>query len=293
LNLYSEKFLTLTQNQRVNKLSIDKNISELFSLKEKVAVVTGALGLIGKQHCYALAEAGANVVVCDLDETECAKFAATLTSLSLGIAVDITNKKSVLDLRNKIISNYGKIDILVNNAAINDKFEDPLSALEESKFENYPLEMFKKSLDVNVTGMFLCSQILGSDMAKKGNGSIINIASTYGIVAPDQSIYKNDKGEQTFYKSPAYPVTKGAVISFTKFLAAYWGNKGVRVNTLTPGGVKNKQDDFFVKNYSAKTPLGRMAQPKDYKGALIFLASDASSYMTGANLVVDGGWTAW
>jgi len=272
---------------------MDKQLSELFSLKEKIAVVTGALGLLGKNHCQALAEAGANVVVCDLDERECARFASTLTSLSLGIAADITDKKSVIDLKNKVLSNYGKIDILVNNAAINDKFEDPLSALEESKFENYPVKMFKESLNVNVTGMFLCSQILGSEMADKRYGTIINIASTYGIVAPDQSIYKNDKGEQTFYKSAAYPVTKGAVISFTKFLAAYWGNKGVRVNTLSPGGVKTNQEDFFVKNYSSKTPLGRMAYPTDYKGALVFLASDASSYMTGANLIVDGGWTAW
>ena len=274
-------------------MSVELKISELFSLKEKVAVVTGALGLIGKHHCHALADAGANVVVCDLNESECAKFASTLPALSLGISVDITNKKSVKDLKSKVISNYGKIDILVNNAAINDKFEDPLSALEESKFENYPVEMFRKSLDVNVTGMFLCSQIIGAEMANRGYGSIINVASTYGIVAPDQSIYKNEKGEQTFYKSAAYPVTKGAVISFTRFLAAYWGNKGVRVNTLSPGGVRDDQEEFFIKNYSAKTPLGRMAQPTDYKGALIFLASDASSYMTGANLVVDGGWTAW
>lgn len=274
-------------------MSEEKKIPELFSLKEKVAVVTGALGLIGKHHCYALSEAGANVVVCDLDESKCANFASSLSVLSLGIGVDITNKKSVTELKRKVLSNYGKIDILVNNAAINDKFEDPISALEESKFENYPVEMFKKSLDVNVTGMFICSQVIGTEMAKKGSGSIINVASTYGIVAPDQSIYKNEKGEQTFYKSAAYPVTKGAVISFTRFLAAYWGSKGVRVNTLSPGGVRDNQEEFFVKNYSAKTPLGRMAHPTDYKGALVFLASDASSYMTGANLVVDGGWTAW
>jgi len=274
-------------------LSQDKKISELFSLKEKVAVVTGALGLIGKHHCHALAEAGASVIVCDLNDTECAKFASTLPALSLGISADITNKKSVQVLKDEVISNYGKIDILVNNAAINDKFEDPLSAFEESKFENYPVEMFKKSLDVNVTGMFLCSQVIGAEMAKNCFGSIINVASTYGIVAPDQSIYKNENGEQTFYKSAAYPVTKGAVISFTRFLATYWGNKGVRVNTLSPGGVRDNQEEFFVKNYSAKTPLGRMARPTDYKGALVFLASDASSYMTGANLIVDGGWTAW
>ena len=274
-------------------MSDEKKISELFSLKEKVAVVTGALGLIGKHHCHALSEAGANVIVCDLNENDCAKFASSLSVLSLGISVDITNKKSVQDLKKKILSNYGKIDILVNNAAINDKFEDPLSALEESKFENYSVEMFKKSLDVNVTGMFICSQVIGSEMAERGYGSIINVASTYGIVAPNQSIYKNENGEQTFYKSAAYPVTKGAVISFTRFLAAYWGNKGVRVNTLSPGGVRDNQEEFFIKNYSAFTPLGRMAYPTDYKGALVFLASDASSYMTGANLVVDGGWTAW
>jgi NAD(P)-dependent dehydrogenase (short-subunit alcohol dehydrogenase family) len=274
-------------------VSVENKISELFSLKNKVAVVTGAIGLLGKNHCHALAEASAHVIVADLDKNECEKFASSLSGNASGFEVDITNKKSVIDLKDKIISKYGKIDILVNNAAINDKFNDPVSAIEESKFENYPVEMFRKSLDVNVTGMFLCSQVIGAEMANKSYGSIINIASTYGIVAPDQSIYKNEKGEQTFYKSAAYPVTKGAVISFTRFLAAYWGNKGVRVNTLSPGGVKDNQEEFFVNNYSAKTPLGRMAHPNDYKGALIFLASDASSYMTGANLIVDGGWTAW
>lgn len=266
---------------------------EIFSLKNKVAVVTGALGLIGKNHCEALAEAGANIVVCDLDESKCKQFASDLMEKSIGLAADITKKESVLRLKENILKELGSIDILVNNAAINDMFENPQAAAEQSMFENYPLELWQKSLDVNVTGMFLCSQILGSEMAQKGKGSIINIASTYGKVGPDQSLYLKPDGTQSFYKSAAYPVTKGAVISFTRFLAAYWGNKGIRVNTLSPGGVENKQDKYFIDNYSKKTPLGRMAKPTDYKGALIFLASDASDYMTGANLVVDGGWTAW
>ncbi len=272
---------------------MNNNTLELFSLKNKVAIVTGALGLIGKNHCIALAEAGANVVVCDLDEAKCKEFASTLPTKSIGVGVDITNKPSVENLRDKTLKTFGKIDILVNNAAINDMFENPQAAAEQSMFENYPLEMWQQSLNVNVTGTFLCSQVIGTEMAKSKKGSIINVASTYGIVGPDQSIYKKPDGSQSFYKSAAYPATKGAIISFTRFLAAYWGNKGVRVNTLSPGGVENNQDEYFISNYSAKTPLGRMAQPTDYKGAIIFLASDASSYMTGANLIVDGGWTAW
>lgn len=269
------------------------NSLELFSLKNKVAIVTGALGLIGKNHCQALAEAGANIIVCDLDENKCIDFASSLPTKSIGIGVDITNKSSVENLKDKVLKEFGKIDVLVNNAAINDMFENPQAAAELSMFENYPLEMWQKSIDVNVTGTFICSQVIGSEMAKAGKGSIINVASTYGMVGPDQSIYKKPDGSQTFYKSAAYPATKGAIINFTRFLATYWGNKGVRVNTLSPGGVENNQDEYFVNNYSAKTPLNRMAYPNDYKGAIVFLSSDASSYMTGANLVVDGGWTAW
>jgi len=265
---------------------------KLFSLKNKTAIVTGASGLIGRHHCEALAEAGANVVVTDVSEKAVKSFAQKLGKNHLGLAMDVKDAQSIKKVRDAVLKKFKRIDVLVNNAAINDMFENPSLAAEQSKFENYPLEMWQKSLDVNVTGVFLCSQILGAPMAKQSSGSIINVASTYGMVGPDQSIYVDEKGKRKFYKSASYPTTKGAVINFTRFLAAYWGSKGVRVNTLSPGGVENSQDEFFIENYSRKTLLGRMAVPTDYKGALIFLASDASSYMTGANLVVDGGWTA-
>jgi NAD(P)-dependent dehydrogenase (short-subunit alcohol dehydrogenase family) len=275
-------------------------LQSLFSLAGRTAVVTGSLGLLGRRHCRALAGAGADVIATDVDADRCAELADAINAelgpdapnRAAGAGADVTDPASLMALRDRTIEEFGTIDILVNNAAINDMFENPATAGELSKFENYPLDMFRRSLDVNVTGVFLCSQILGTEMARRGRGSIINIASTYGIVAPDQSIYRRPDGTQTFHKSAAYPVTKGAVISFTRFLAAYWGGANVRVNTLSPGGVENAQDDYFIGQYSARTPLGRMAAPTDYQGALIFLASDASAYMTGANLVVDGGWTS-
>jgi NAD(P)-dependent dehydrogenase (short-subunit alcohol dehydrogenase family) len=257
-----------------------------FSLKDKVAIVTGAAGLIGKSFCEALKDAGAQVIATDINTNE------DLNNYFFQYS-DITNELSVQQLANNIIETFGKIDILVNNAAINDMFEDPKSTYELSKFENYPLELWNRSINVNLTGTFICSKIIGKEMLKNGKGSIINIASTYGINAPDQSLYKNKEDEQIFFKPPAYSASKGGVIMLTKFMAAYWGKSGIRVNTLSPGGVENGQDEFFINNYSKKTPLNRMATVDDYKGAIVFLASDASSYMTGANLIIDGGWTTW
>jgi NAD(P)-dependent dehydrogenase (short-subunit alcohol dehydrogenase family) len=279
-------------------ISSSPDIHPLFSLEGKVAVVTGALGLLGRQHCIALLHAGAHVVAVDLDGDRSSAFASELGQLypdrsCVAVSADITDRASVIRLRDEVLAHFGTADVLVNNAAINDMVEDPAAATELSRFENYPLDLWRRCLDVNVTGTFLCSQVLGSWMAEQGSGSIVNIASTYGTVAPDQSLYRRPDGSQSFFKSAVYPTAKGAVLSLTRFLAAYWGGSGVRCNALSPGGVLNGQEPHFIENYSRRTPLGRMAAPSDYRGAIVFLASDASRYMTGANLVVDGGWTIW
>jgi NAD(P)-dependent dehydrogenase (short-subunit alcohol dehydrogenase family) len=265
-----------------------------FSLDGRVAVVTGALGLLGRHHTEALARAGAHVVVTDLDHEACVQRARELASrgpATFGQGADITKPESVRALRDRVLSAFGRIDVLVNNAAINDKVED--ASGEPLRFDNYPLSLFERELAVNVTGTFLSCQVLGTEMARRGSGSVINIASTYALVGPDPSLYKRPDGSRAFHKSAAYPTSKGAVLALTRYLAAYWGHRGVRVNALCPGGVENSQESFFVTQYSQRTPLGRMAKASDYEGALVFLASDASSYMTGSNLVVDGGFTAW
>jgi len=271
-----------------------------FSLEGRVAIVTGAAGLLGKHHVRALHAAGAHVVLADVAVDPVAAFARELGAETtrgpgelVAMAVDITDKGSLSKLRDALLSKFGRIDALINNAAINDKFESPEAGAELSKFENYPIELWQRSLDVNVTGMFLACQVIAPTMAKARRGSIVNVASTYGMVGPDQSIYVRPDGTRSFYKSPSYPTTKGAVLNFTRFLAAYYGGENVRVNSLSPGGVEAGQDEYFIRNYSKKTPLNRMAQPHEMGGAVVFLASDASTYMTGANLVVDGGWTTW
>ena len=225
--------------------------------------------------------------------TPCGKSQRPAAPRPRGLAADVTEPTTLEALRDWILTRWQRIDVLVNNAALNDKVEAPSLDVDTARFEHYPLDRWRRMLDVNVTGVFLPSQILGREMAARGCGSIINVASTYGLVGPDPSLYEREDGTPGFVKSAAYPASKGAVLSFTRFLAAYWGRAGVRVNALVPGGVENGQDDHFRRTYSRRTPLARMADPEDYRGAIVFLASDASRYMTGATLVVDGGFTAW
>ena len=268
-----------------------------FSLDGRVAVVTGAAGLLGRRHAAALSGACAQVVMTDLSEEALEQAVADVAEAGgpppVAVAADVTDPAALEALRDGTLSRFGRIDVLVNNAALNDRVEAPALAADAARFERYPLAEWRRMMDVNVTGVFLPSQILGREMAARRAGSIINVASTYALVGPDPSLYARPDGSVPFVKSPAYPASKGAVLAFTRFLAAYWGAEGVRVNALVPGGVENGQDDFFRGNYARRTPLGRMAAPGDYAGAVIFLAGDASSYMTGATLVVDGGFTAW
>lgn len=266
---------------------------KLFDLSGKVAVVTGGTGILGKLYCLRLAEAGAKVLVADLDSKRCKELAEEISQKTGAIAedhvVDLADENSVVAWAKQIISAHGSVDILVNNAAAKSpNFFAPL--------ERFPLDDWNKVMSVNITGMFLTVKELGSSMAARGKGSIINVSSIYGVVGPDQRIY-----EGSFYgdmggaiNTPLiYSVTKGAVISLTKYLATYWGPSGIRINTLTPGGVSSGQNSVFNQKYSSRVPLGRMAEAEEMVGALLFLASDASSYVNGHNLIVDGGWTVW
>lgn len=272
--------------------------NDLFSLNGHTVIITGGVGLLGREYALAIAQAGANVVVADLNQAAADQVAAEATAQSgnkaIGVGVDVSNKDSVLAMVEKTIETFGRVDGLINNAAINPKFDAGEAEKHVFDFENYPLELWQQSLNVNVTGMFLCAQAVAPVMLKQGRGVIVNVSSTYGLNGPDQRLYEpDDPDEPVSYKPVDYSVTKSAVLGLTRYLAAYWGRKGIRVNTFTPGGVYNNQDDAFVARYSYRTPMGRMADRADYCGAMIYLLSDASRYMTGANLINDGGWTAW
>lgn len=273
-------------------------ILEKFSLSGRVSVVTGGAGLLGAEFCRTLAEAGAAVAVVDLNKQAAEILAAMLCDQGYqarGYATDITSREAVEGLAESVVKDFGKLDILVNSAALDPKFDAAASekGIAPGNFEDYPLEQWNAALNVNLTGMFLVTQACVKPMLRQGKkGSIINICSTYGLNGPDQRIYIRD-GKRVAFKPVYYTVTKAGVLGFTRYLAAYYAGSEIRVNALTPGGVFNAHDDYFVRNYSAKTILGRMARKDEMNGALLFLASDASSYMTGNNVVVDGGWTAW
>ena len=271
---------------------------EILGLEGKVAIVTGGAGMLGREYCRAFTEASVHVVVADLRggaaEAHADRLNADGTAKAIGIETDVTDKTSVQEMVNRAFETFGRVDILVNNAALDPKFDVEHADEHTNAFEDYPLELWNQSIDVDLTGMFLCVQAAGRIMVKQGGGVIVNICSTYGVVGPDQRLYEHgDDTRPRTYKPVTYSVTKSAVLGFTRYLATYWAGKNIRVNALTLGGVFNEHDEGFVERYSYRTPLGRMAERSEYCGALLFVASDASSYMTGANLVVDGGWTAW
>ena len=269
-------------------------IFKLFDLTGRNIIVTGSSGILGSQYADTLSQAGANVILVDINDKN-NNLEKTLrkkykTNAKFYCA-DISIEKNVLSLKKNILTDFKKIDGLINNAAYTNidaiKNSDNISA----PFEKFSFQLWKKMLDVNLSGVFNCCKVFGSQMVKQRKGTIVNIASIYGIVGNDQRIYGNSK-----INSPvSYAAAKGGIIALTRYLAAYWYGKNIRVNTLTPGGVidESYQSKEFIKKYSEKTILGRMARSDEYNGALLFLMSDASSYMTGANLVIDGGWTAW
>lgn len=262
-------------------------------LQGRVVVLTGGAGLLGRNHSQALSCAGAHVIVADIDETAAHAVVGNLHGAEgMAVSMNVTNPASVRQMVEKVTERFGRIDALVNNAAIDPKFDSANGGAHTHSFEEYPLELWQQTLNVNLTGAFLCTQAVAPFLLSSGRGSVVNIASIYGIVGPDQRLYR-ENGMQLQFKPVAYSVTKSALIGLTKYLASYWAGSGLRVNTLTLGGVEAGHDPEFVRRYSDKTTMGRMARPDEYGGALVFLLSDASSYMTGANLVIDGGWTAW
>jgi 2-deoxy-D-gluconate 3-dehydrogenase len=293
------------------------NLPDFFDLSGRVAVITGGAGLLGAEFCRILAEAGARVVVADVNAEAAKALAASLNQrdkitpqpplgeaerrpggevpCALAVQTDVTSPESVQQMVDATLRTFGRLDILVNSAALDPKF-DPQHAssvsLHPSAFEQYPLDLWNQALAVNLTGMFLCCQSAVQPMLEQGKGVIVNVCSMYGLVGPDQRIYQREE-QPPQYKPVYYSVTKAGVLGLTRYLATYYAGKNIRVNALTPGGVYNGHDEDFVQAYSARAVLGRMANKDEMNGALLFLASDASSYMTGANLVIDGGWTAW
>lgn len=276
------------------------SVRKLYDLTGRVAVITGGAGMLGLRYGEAIAEMGGIPVLLDLDDTRCRAAAEHIRGTwggdAYGIQTDITAKEQVRSAIENVASRYGRIDILINNAALTVKgggagFEDYFAA-----FEEYPENLFDLALKVSLTGSMLVTQAVGRVMVEQGRGVIVNVSSDVGIISPDHRIYKGmtvGYAGKPFNTPIAYSMSKAALLAFTRYLATYWADKGIRVNAISPAGVYDDHAPDFVQRFSNLVPLGRMAHKDEYKGAIIFLCSDASSFMTGANLVVDGGRTAW
>jgi len=269
-----------------------------FDLTGRVAVITGGTGLLGQQHAEAVAGAGGIPVLADIYvsklDIHSPEFNRRFGSSASVVQVDITSPASVQSLLDTVLRKYGRVDILINNAANNPKMEKT-SEVEFSRLENFPLEQWQADLSVGLTGAFLCSQVIGTEMAKRKSGVIVNVASDLAVIAPDQRLYRKPElpPDQQPVKPVTYSVVKTGLIGLTRYLATYWAEAGIRVNAISPGGVYNNQPDDFVARLSTLIPLGRMANLDEYQAAILFLCSDASSYMTGTNLVIDGGRSCW
>ena len=249
-------------------------MSDLFSLEGRLAIVTGGTGQVGGEIVRGLEDAGAHVAIFDIAADR--------------FRVDVTDRAALA----AAVDEVGTPHVLVNAAALDSPPDAP--AEEVGPVESYPEASFDQVMDVNVKGTFLCCQVIGARMAAEGRGSIVNISSVYGMLSPVQDLYEfRRRGGEEFFKPIAYSVSKSAIYNLTRYLATYWAKRGVRVNTLTLAGVANEQPQEFVDAYTQRMPVGRMAEAKEVVGPVVFLASDASSYVTGANLVADGGWTAW
>jgi NAD(P)-dependent dehydrogenase (short-subunit alcohol dehydrogenase family) len=267
---------------------------DLFDLKDRVVVITGGLGQLGTQFTQAIAEHGGRAVVIDLDVSPAKRppLPSEVSDRVMYIAADICNRDALTEALSQIERHWETPFGLINNAAIDSPPNAP--AAENGPFEDYPRESWDRILTVNLSGPFVCSQVFGGRMAARGAGSIVNISSIYGLVSPDQRIYEYRRASGVpFIKPVAYSASKSGLLNLTRYLATYWAPQGVRVNTLTLAGVFRSQDEQFLKGYLGRMPMQRMAAPDEYNGAIVFLCADASRYMTGANLVIDGGWTAW
>ncbi|MDA8291659.1 MAG: SDR family oxidoreductase [Actinomycetota bacterium] len=270
-----------------------------FDLAGRVVLVTGAAGQVGTEAADAFASYGASVVVTDVGgRARLAERARVLEerhpgASALGVELDVTSDLSVQSAVDEVVARFGRLDVLVNNAAIDAKFDASLELVEPARFESYPLELWERSVAVNLTGLLRVTQAALRVMLRQGRGNVVNVGSSYGLVSPNQDIYDGGPGEPRRYKPVDYVGTKSAVANLTRYLATLYAREGIRVNCLVPHAVDNDHREEFRRRLEARSPMGRMCRVDELRGPLVFLASDASSYMTGSTLVVDGGWTAW